>query len=381
MTAPARQRLCVVVSSAGTIRSSQLNHLAALGRRFDVTVVANATDFRLLEPLGPSVTGLAVGIERSVSPRRDLAALWGLYAHFRAGNYAAVYSVTPKAGLLAMLAARLAGIPVRLHIFTGQVWVTARGPMRTILRAADRLIAALATHVLADSRSQVEFLVAEGILKPGKALVLAAGSISGVDTRRFVPNPAARAAIRAQFGIGGSEVLFLYIGRLKRDKGLFDLARAFAGLARVRANVRLAIVGPDEEGLSGPLLELCRDCRDRVVIPGRTDRPEDFMAAADVLCLPSYREGFGSVVIEAAAAGIPSIGSRIYGVTDSIEEGVTGLLHDAADSASLLGRMLELVDAPERRLALGAKARERAIREFSAERVTAAFVDYLTGLL
>ena len=170
---PPRKRLCIGVASIETVRSFLLNHIAALSQRFDITVVANSTDFLFLEPLGPSVTHATVRVERDIKPMRDLAALWRLLVLFWGGGYAAVYSVTPKAGLLAMLAGWIARVPVRVHTFTGQVWATARGPRRTALRGADRLIAALATHVLADSHSQMAFIVEEGVLKPGKARVLA----------------------------------------------------------------------------------------------------------------------------------------------------------------------------------------------------------------
>ena len=358
-----------------------MNHIVQLARRYDVTVVANATDFGFLGSDRQGISHATVHIERDINLLRDTAALVHMFTFLRAGNFDAVYSVTPKAGLTSMLAAYVARIPVRVHTFTGQVWVTAREPTRSILRAADRLIAALSTHVLVDSRSQMEFLVAEGIVEPQKATVLAGGSISGVDLSRFSPNRAARDKVRSDLRIDESAVVFLFVGRLKKDKGLLDLARAFAALSRVRDSVRLLVVGPDEEKLRNCFLELCQECRDSVVVLDYAERPEELMAAADVLCLPSYREGFGGVIVEAAAVGIPSIGSRIYGITDAIVEGVTGLLHDPANHDSLLAQMLKMVDSPSLRLEMGTRARERAVRDFSSERVTTALVDFMSSVV
>jgi glycosyltransferase involved in cell wall biosynthesis len=141
------------------------------------------------------------------------------------------------------------------------------------------------------------------------------------------------------------------------------------------------VVGPDEEEIFPAMLRLCRRSKTRVRRINFTDAPERVMAAADVLCLPSYREGFGSVVIEAAASGIPAIGARIYGITDSIQDGITGLLHEPRDIRDLLGKMRLLSEDRSLRRSMGERARRRAMAEFSKEDVTAALVDYYKEVL
>src|SRR5262249_29157030 len=158
-----------------------------------------------------------------------------------------VQSVTAKAGLLAMVAAWATRIPVRVHTFTGQVWATRTGFSRAALKLLDKLVARAATFVLADSPSQREYLVAEGIIQPSKSAVLGKGSISGVDPARFRPDPSARRIVRESLAIAECAVTLLFVGRLHRDKGVLDLARAFARLADRRPDVHLVIVGPDEE--------------------------------------------------------------------------------------------------------------------------------------
>lgn len=365
-------RLCFVAASEMTLKAFLREHIRAASRRYEVLAVANCTQARALRDIGVPVDVTPVGIERRIAPLADLVALWRLWRLFRRAAPDLIHSVTPKAGLLAMLAARAARVPVRIHTFTGQVWATRRGLARAALKGFDRLIAACATHVLADSASQREFLLAEGVVRAERIAVLAQGSISGVDGERFRPDPAARETVRAQAGIPPEAVLFLYLGRLTRDKGLLDLARAFGSVQ----DGWLMLVGPDEEGLAGEIRDACGGSAARLRFAPYTDRPEVFMAAADVFVLPSYREGFGSAVIESAAAGIPAIGTRIYGVTDAIVDGVTGFLVPPRDPAALAARMRQLASDAQLRLRLGAAARARALRDFSMAEVTRATLAY-----
>ena len=322
---------------------------------------------------------MQVPLQRKISPLSDLYALVRLYALFRQEKYAAVGSVTPKAGMLAMLAAAMAGVPFRIHIFTGQVWAARTGWKRWLLKAADRLMARLATHVLADSPSQRDFMVAEGIVAATKICVLGDGSICGVDGERFRPDADRRATIRRAHGIPDGATVFLYLGRLNRDKGMLDLADAFA--RQDRADAWLLVVGPDEEGMHDAMQARLGASRDRCRFVGYTDRPEDYMAAGDVFCLPSYREGFGMVIIEAAAAGVPAIASRIYGITDAVEDGVTGFLHSPGNAEEISRKMAAMIGDAALRAQMGRAARERALRLFSRQAVTQAWLDFYRQLL
>ena len=374
-------KICWIVSSPFTVRAFLMNHLAALTRYYDITLMSNAGDFGFLVPLGFGVRGIPLGIERKISPFRDMACLFRLARAFQSSGFKAIQSVTPKAGLLAMTAARFMHVPIRIHWFTGQVWATRSGAMRALLKGLDRLTATLATHLLVDSPSQLDFLASEGIAPRDKMHVLAQGSICGVNTVRFRPNGTARAEVRAELDLPEEALVFLFLGRCTFDKGLTDLARAFEALCAEREDTYLVIVGPDEEGVTPAMLRLCPRAVGRVRRLDYTDAPERVMAAADVLCLPSYREGFGSVVIEAAAAGIPSIGSRVYGVTDAIQDGVTGLLHEPRDAEDLFAKMRLLAQDPGLRSSMGNRARARAEQNFSQEVVTAALLDYYECVL
>lgn len=359
-------RLCYVVSSQMTVSAFLKDHIAAASDAgYEVSVVANTHDEEFLTRLGLSASFHSVAIVRHISPLRDLLALLSLCRLFFTRRFDIVHSISPKAGLLSMIAASLTRVPHRIHTFTGQVWVTQSGVKRWLLKQVDRLLAALTTRALVDSASQREFLLAESVLDAGNSEVVGSGSICGVDSLRFRPDREVRRAARDELGIPENTPLLLFLGRLTRDKGVLDLALAFARLAERFADVRLLLVGPDEAGLSRDILRVCGSVKSRVHFVGFTAYPERYMASADIFCLASYREGFGAVVIEAAATGIPCVASRIYGITDAVIDGCTGLLHAPGDVEAIESLVSALILDLDRRLDMGVKARRRALTKFS----------------
>jgi len=376
-----KPKACVVVASEMTVRTFLVPQLVAMQTQYEVTVVVNTAHPAFLEDLGVIAKLEAVPIERAIAPFCDLRCLARLVRLMRRERFDLVHSMTPKAGLLAMLAAWIARVPVRIHTFTGQVWATRTGVVRAAFRWLDKTMARAATFVLADSQSQRSFLASEHVASASKIAVLAHGSVSGVDATRFRPDPVRRRIVRESLGIPTTDVVLLFVGRINRDKGVMDLARAFALVADRRADIRLLVVGPDEEGLTGAIGDVCSRHLARLHFCAYTNAPEDFMTASDILCLPSYREGFGTVIIEAAAAGLPAVASRIYGVVDAVVDGKTGLLHEPADVDGLAGQLERLISGPELRRSLGAEARARAVRDFSQTTITSAVLDVYSRLL
>lgn len=360
-----------------TVTAFLKSHIAALRRSHDVTVITNTANPLFLEERGISVSVVPLALARTVRPIRDVACLFHLLRIFRAGRFDVVFSVTPKAGLLAMLAGFLARVPVRIHMFTGQVWATRIGLARRLLKTADRFLGWCATNILIDSHSQRRFLISAGVVDEGRSSVLAGGSICGVDDARFRPDREAANAVRRALNVPRDVPLLLFLGRITRDKGVLDLAKAFARLVDEGRDIHLAMVGPDEGGLALAIQKICARCATRVHFVGFIERPEHFMAAADIFCLPSYREGFGAVVIEAAAIGVPAVASAIYGVTDAVVDGETGLLHPPGDHDAMVRCLATLIDDPDLRQRMGHGARERAIRDFGARRVTGALLSYI----
>jgi glycosyltransferase involved in cell wall biosynthesis len=276
----------------------------------------------------------------------------------------------PKSALLGMLAAFCARVPHRLHMFTGQVWATKTGFSRWTLKMLDKLIAKSATHLLADSFSQRQFLINEHVVNENKIKVLGKGSICGVDIQRFRPNPKARDQIRRDLNIPADAIVYLFLGRLNKDKGVQDLANAFVGLAAKMPSIHLLVVGPDEEGMDEKLGGILHKVLSQYHRVGFTARPEDYMACADIFCLPSYREGFGSVIIEASATGLPAIASNIYGLVDAVSNNETGLLHPPRDIEEIQKLLLRLSENHALREIMGAAGMTRAHQYFSSELVT-----------
>ena len=364
-----RKKVCWVVTSLLIVKFFLMPHLAALSREYEVTLIVHVDDREFLESLELPVRVISVNIARKVAPWQDIKALWRLIRIFSAQRFDLVHSISPKGGLLGMLAAWITGVPIRIHTFQGEVWANRRGLWRAILRSLDKLVAGIATQLTVVSHSERQFLMDERIIASEKSVVLANGSICGVDTARFHPDAAMRGNVRRENGIPDDSAVILFLGRLNRDKGVIDLARSFAAIAATLPDAILLLVGPEEEQILKEVRRICAGYDERVKTVGFTRHPENYMAAADVLCLPSYREGFGLVVIEAAATGVPAVCSRIYGITDAVEEGKTGLLFPAGDVAALTQALLTLLEDRELRQQMGETARVRALELFPSQRI------------
>lgn len=374
----ARPSICLVSTVPVSLTTFLAPHVRELASTYRITIVTTRGDTSwtsggdgladLQREAGLRIEPLTIA--RRISPVADLRALVQLWTLFRRERFNLVQSITPKAGLLAMIAARMARIPRRVHWYVGQVWATRRGAGRWLLKTADTVTAACSTHLLADSASQRAFLVAQGVVRDGQVTVLADGSVCGVDMARFRPDAERRARIRGRLRIGDDAVIALYLGRLNRDKGLPELARAAAIAAARCGRLHLLIVGPDEEHLRPALERTLAAVADRVTFVDFTSEPEAFMAASDIFVLPSHREGFGATVIEAAACGIPSIGTRIYGLTDAVVDGESGLLVPVCDSEALAAAMIRLTQDGRMRAAMGTAARRRVQDQFTQERLT-----------
>lgn len=376
-----RKKICFVVAVPITVHAFLKDHIAALSKEYDVYLAGDIKNDE--EVAGLALAGWhRIEIERGISLWRDLKAVFAARKFFKQMKFDAIHSVTPKAGLVCALAGKLAGIKHRTHIFTGQVWATRKGIMRSILKSIDKVIARCNNHMLVDGRSQRDFLVREGVLRDGQAEVFGFGSISGVNSTRFVPDADARQKIRTEVGINNDAVCYIFLGRLNHDKGIGELYEAFNRLAWEAKDVFLLLVGGDEEGYSPKVVEYGN------IVPGKnycyygsTPMPEKVLNAGDVFVLPTYREGFGTSVLEAACVGLPCICSDAYGVLDAYIEGETGLRCKVGDSESLYQCMKQLHDNPEMRKEMGQKSRERVLRDFKGSDLTKYWVEFYHKVL
>lgn len=379
-------RICRVVTvplTFATLLRDQIRRVVDAG--FELTLVSSP-GAQLAEVARETAAGsYGLPMAREASPFADLTALRKLARYLRQERFDLVHSSTPKAGLLVALAGLQARIPIRLHTFTGQPWVELQGPMRWAAMTADRTVGRLDTHLYADSESQRRFLVAQGIVPESRIRVLGDGSIGGVDLRRFNRDTLQRESPvnRPALGIDHHAIVIAFVGRVTRDKGIRELVTAFNRLASERADIHLLLVGPQEperDPLPPDTQEEIATNR-RIHSVGFTENPERYLAVADLFCLPSYREGFGTVAIEAGAMRLPSVVSRVTGLIDAIVEDETGLMVPPKQVDPLVRALGRLIADPDLRSRMGAAARDRAMRSFDADIVNGLVVSEYKRLL
>ena len=355
-------------------------HILALASKYRVAIALNGG----VQDLRPELRQTEIHrfcIVREIAPFCDLIALISLWNLFRRERFDIIHSMSPKAGLLATVAGFLAGVPVRIHWFTGQVWATRRGLMRFLLKTMDQITSRCATHLLSDSHSQAKFLVAEKVISADAIQVLAGGSTCGVDILRFHPDLEARNRIRAGYGISDEATVALFVGRMQPEKGIRDLCAAFLAAAKSCPQLHLILVGPDEAGMKKYIRAVLAEASKKLHWVGLTEKPEEYMAASDFLILPSYREGFGSVVIEAAACGIPSIGTDLYGLSDAILDRETGFLVPVGSAKALEAAILRLALDAAKRKRMGESAMARVLEKFRKDILIEALLKYYARIL
>lgn len=374
-----KKRICIVVTTPLYVNFFLRNHIKALSSIYDVEIVTNYTsdDLSSLDDLNLSKV-IYLPIAREIHLIKDVVALIKLISIIAQRKYDVVHSLTPKAGLLASIASVIHGKKHRIHTFTGQIWASRTGVMRIVLKQLDKLIASLDSIVLVDGFSQRQFLIEEKVIKPSKSFVLANGSISGVDCELFKANQDVREALRARYAIAHDDVVFLFLGRLKVDKGLLELVDAFEKLQRSMSNAKLVFVGYDEDQLVSSIKQRLPHS---FIYCGSTTKPYEMIQMADVFCMPSHREGFGSSVIEASCASLPVICSDIYGLKDAFIHNQTGIKCKVKDIDSLYQAMCTLAADPSLRIQMGEAGYRYVSDHFDAKRVTQAWVDFYNKLL
>lgn len=377
-----KKKITFVVAIAGTAQAFLKDHMSYLVKEYDVHLVANFKAEEKGEYEAMGITCHDAPIQRAIKLGADWKALWALRKIFKTEKFDCVHSVTPKAGLLTSIAGWMAGVKKRVHIYTGQVWATRKGMMRSVLKMMDRIIAWFDTDILVDGEGQRQFLIKEGVLKERNSSVLANGSIAGVKLERFVISEETRRVEREKLGFKEDDVCFIFMGRLNHDKGIGELFEAFNKLILECPNAKLVLYGHDEEGYDPKAVTYANIKRGvNYFYPGHTSAPFASLQAGDVFVLPTWREGFGMSVLEAQGLALPAITSDAYGVVDATVEGKTALRCRVDEPEGLYRCMKTYYDNPNMRKQHGLAGRKRVEESFVGSKVSEAWVDFYHELL
>jgi glycosyltransferase involved in cell wall biosynthesis len=370
----ARPRLVIAVNSAIAVGFLQGQLQFFQDRGLDVTVLCPERRKDEWEVARPhEVPIIEVPMEREIAPIQDLVSFWRLWRIMRVLRPTVTNVGTPKAGLLGGLSAWLNRVPCRFYTLHGLRFETTKGLRRKLLIYAERLACRLAHRVVCVSQSVREKAIASGLTNQERTVIFGAGSCNGVDASRFAATPEMmrRAAdLRRQLGIPAQAPVVLFVGRLTCDKGIPELMKAFLHLSSQFPELRLLLVGCFEDGDPLPVdTRRHLETNPRVIFAGAARDTAPYYAMADVLILPSHREGLPTVVLEAQAAGTPVVGATATGIVDLVTEGETGLLFPVGDVTALAKAVAKLISDKGLATKIGLAGQEQVQRDFRQEQI------------
>ena len=375
-----RSTLIRISTVPGSLDAFLEGQLKMLSEHYEVIAVSSPGKSLDIVKEREKVQTVAIPMERHISLFKDLVSLWRLMRLFIKVKPYAVHSMTPKAGLLAMLAARLTRVPVRIHTFTGLVFPTATGLMQKLLIMTDRLTCSCCTYINPEGQGVKRDLERFGITK--KPLhVIANGNVRGINLNLYQRTPevmAKAAQIKPK-----DKITFCFIGRLVRDKGINELIQAFVRLYQDYPQIHLLLVGSFEPHLDPLLPETVTHIQQHPGIEYVGPQPDvrPFLAASDIFVFPSYREGFPNVVLEAGALGLPAIVTDINGSNEIIQQGINGEIIPSKDEAKLYEVMKKWLDHPEQVAAMAAHARPNIADRFDQQLVWKALLQTYQELI
>ncbi|MGN7757159.1 glycosyltransferase family 4 protein [Chryseobacterium sp. 22532] len=285
---------------------------------------------------------IEVNMERGISPLKDLTSLYKLYKILKREKPVIVHSITPKAGLLTMLSGKMAGVPIRIHTFTGLIFPTRKGMVQKLLISMDKLLCSAATHIYPEGegvrKDLIDYKITSKSLK-----VIGNGNVNGIDLEHFSPGQITEAQkdlLKKELNIEDAHFVFVFVGRLVGDKGINELVKAFSHINKKENSQRqskLLLVGPLEQELDPLHPDTLREIENNpdIISVGFQKDVRPYFAISDALAFPSYREGFPNVVMQAGAMGLPSIVSDINGCNEIIIEDQNGAIVPVKNSEKL----------------------------------------------
>jgi glycosyltransferase involved in cell wall biosynthesis len=352
-------RITTVPSSLHGLLTGQLKFMS---NYFNIIGVSSNGDKLNLVRENEGIETYAIDMTRSISPVKDLIATYKLYKFLKKEKPDIVHTHTPKAGTLGMIAAKFAGVPQRLHTIAGLPLLEATGLKRLLLNTVEKITYSCATHILPNSYGLKSIILDNKFTNASKLKVIGNGSSNGIDTSYFdikLFSDQTRTELRKKLNINEKDTVFLFIGRMVRDKGLNELVQAFNELSKTNLNCKLIFVGPREDHLD-PLTEETEniiETNEQILSVGFQQDVRPFLSISNVLVHPSYREGFPNVVLQAGSMKLPCIVSNINGSNEIIEHNKNGLIVPVKDKISLKNAMNFMIDNPEKRSGMSNNSR------------------------
>lgn len=337
-------------------------------------IIGISSDSRFLKSVkqNEGIKTVPVNMTRTITPFKDLKALFQLYKILKKEKPHIVHTHTPKAGTLGMLAAKLAGVPYRLHTIAGLPLLEASGSKRILLNTVEKLTYSCATLVLPNSYAMQDIVIKEGFCNKDKLRVIGNGSSNGIDTEHYDKKNVTIDSVdklQKQLNIKSNDTVFLFIGRVVKDKGIKELVEAFDTINKTYPNTKLIIVGGSDKQLD-PIddsTETLLSNNENIFRTGAVADIRPYVAVSDIFTLPSYREGFPNVVLQASCMEMPCIVTDINGCNEIITHNFNGLIIPVKNSTALKDAMLDLMTNPEKIKMLALNARPNIIKKYKRE--------------
>ncbi len=368
-----KPKIFLISNTANFFSSFALKHIEELSKEYNLFVCCK-NSFHLKKLIPNNVTLININFKRGISLFHDIATfITTLFFFFKERPNFSV-SFTPKIGFIVLIASFITRTPNRLHWFTGQIWASKKGIAKLILKSVDKFIYFLSHKVLIDSISQRNFLIKHKVVSAKKSIVLNKGSVGGVNIKKFKFNNKIRNKLRKKLSINKSTFIFLYLGRINQDKGINLLLKAFKKISKDN-DILLIFVGSIEDQVFRSKFKNQK----KILYFNYSKNPEDWFSVADILCLPSYREGFGTVIIEAASCKTPALCSNIYGLKDSILEGKTGFFHKVGSIDDIKKKMLYILSNKKLIKKFGISARKRVVKDFNQSLITKKLLKFINS--
>ena len=381
-------RITTVPISFKVLLKGQLRFMASNG--FDVKGVSSEGEELREVHENEGIVMEAINMSRKITPFQDLKSLWEMWNFLRKEKPQIVHTHTPKAGIIGMLAARLAGVPHRLHTVAGLPLMEATGIKRKILNFVEKLTYSSATRVYPNSKGLYDFILQNNFTQSNKLKIIANGSSNGINTIFFNPEQVTeteRVTLREKLNIQPDDFVFVFVGRIVSDKGINELIKAFSELQTAENNeltgIKLLLVGGLESDLDPLNPETIAEINQNkdIISAGFQQDVRPFFAISDALAFPSYREGFPNVVMQAGAMGLPSIVSDINGCNEIIVEGENGLIIPPKNVEKLKEKMLTLARDKNLYIKLKENSRRMIKNRYEQSMVWKALLEEYEGLL